>query len=172
MLSGIFAPIFPVVLGGDAGRPVAVGSVAVGVNRVSLNRHPMFLTPVRSIASPTFHLVYGGFKTSVICARFISDSTLVHSIGGAARGLSVYSRRHPITVRVCKGSARTVMKTTQVMRRTRPSVLSVGFKYPMGGITNGNTKTKVLRGVPGVLRVAHTMMSTMGVPIAMGAHLN
>lgn len=147
------------------------GHGGVGVNRVSLNRHPMFLTPVRSIASPTFHLVYGGFKTSVMCARFISDSTLVHSIGGAARGLAVYSRRHPITVRVCNGSARTVINTTQVMRRTRPSVLSVGFNYPMGGMTKGKTKTNVLRGVPGVLRVAHTIMSTIGVPIAIGAQL-
>lgn len=139
---------------------------------MSLNPHPMFLTPVRSIASPTFHLVYGRFKTSVMCARFISTSTLVHSMNGARRGLGVDSRRQPMTVRVCKQSATAVMRTTHVIRRTRPSALSVGFNYPIGHITNGNTNTNVLRGVPLVLRVAHTIMSAIGVPIAIGAHLN
>ncbi len=63
-------------------------------------------------------------------------------------------------------------RTTQViMRHTRPSILSLGFNYPMGHITKGKTKTNVLRGVPGVLRVAHTMISTMSIPIAIGAHL-
>lgn len=146
--------------------------MGVGVNAVSLNRHPIFLTPVRSIASVSFQLVYGHFNTSVICARFISTSTLVHDMGGARRGLGITSRRHPITVRVCNHSIPAVIRTTRVYRTTRPSVLSVGFNYPIGQITNGKTNTNVLHGVPLVLSVAHRIIGTIGVPIAMGAHLN
>lgn len=156
---------------GGVSLPLHSGVGTVGVEGVSLKRGPMLLTPVRSIASPTFHLVYGRFNTSVICARFMSDSTLVHSMKGAVLGLGVDRGRHPMTVRVCKGSASAVIRTTHVMRRTGPSVLSLGFNYPIGQITKGNTNSNVLRGMPGVLRVAHTMMSTMGVPIAIGAHL-
>lgn len=132
---------------------------------------PLFLTPVRSIASVNFHVLYGQCKTTVICARFMSTRTLIHSVGSAIGGLAVDSRRHPINVRVCNEAARSVIRTTGVIRRTGPSIVSVGFKYPIGGITKGKTKTNVLEGVPLLLSVAHGIIGTIGIPIAIGAQL-
>lgn len=130
------------------------------------------LTPVTKIDSLTCHIVTHGVNTTLAATRVIDTGKLCCHGRGAGSVLGVTRRRRPMSLRLFNDSPTVVTLKTGIVRGTNTSVMSVGVKYPVRGIMGGDSNSTLVGGIPLTRRVVSTMTTTIGVPIAMGVHLN
>lgn len=145
-------------------RPVAVKAIRL--------RDQILRSPLSKIASQTFQrLIHHCTPDSVLCARVIRTSNLyrTHRLRGV---VSVNPRRRPVDVRLFSYQPSFVTRTTHVTRTRKTGAVSVGVNYPIGGVAGGKNNSSLLHRPRITRTVIQAIITTISIPIAIGAHVN